>query len=75
MRSMSAPHRLLSPSTVALAVALFLAGCASSYEPFDSVEHLRGQYATKTELEAPSDILVPFEIDDGSPPATRVSAG
>lgn len=43
---------------------LLLAGCVTQYEPFDSAEYLRGQYAEKTELAAPADILVPFELND-----------
>ncbi len=43
---------------------LCLAGCVSKYEPFDSVEYLREQYAEKTALESPDEIQVPFELDE-----------
>lgn len=46
-----------------LAPTLFL-GCVSQYEPFDSAEYLREQYAEKTKLADASEIVVPFELDD-----------
>lgn len=48
----------------ALLAPTLLLGCVSQYEPFDSAKHLREQYAEKTELAAPAEILVPFELDD-----------
>lgn len=63
---MREPHPLTPDAGVraALLACLCLAGCTASYQPFDSVEYLREQYAEKTTLAAPEEIQVPFELDD-----------
>ena len=46
-----------------LAATALLAGCAAQAPTFDSVDHLRQEYSRRTQLAAPEDILVPFELD------------
>ena len=55
------------PAKVQLAVLLttvLLSACVSEYEPFNSADYLRDQYATRTDLAEPGQILVPFELDE-----------
>ena len=47
----------------ALALAALLAGC-STYQRFDSVSHLREQYAQRVGAAAAAELQVPFALDD-----------
>ena len=47
----------------AVAVAALLAGC-TTYQRFDSVAHLREQYAQRLGAAAAAQLSVPFELDD-----------
>lgn len=51
-------------ASMAFVTAALVAACATPYEPFDSVEHLREEFAEKTSRAAPGEILVPFELSD-----------
>ncbi len=48
---------------VPVALAALLASCTAQNPTFDSVDHLRQEYSQRTDLAAPEDILVPFELD------------
>lgn len=49
---------------VLLAWVALVAGCATQSPTFDSVSHLREEFSERTDLAAPEDILVPFELDE-----------
>ncbi len=54
---------MLRRSAGAVAAAALLASC-STYQPFDSVGHLREQYAQRLGAQAAANLVVPFELDD-----------
>ena len=54
--------RRTTPPTVLLLTALAAAGCAQ-YQPFNSVDYLRQQYAREVGSEAAAQVEVPFELD------------
>jgi len=59
------PRAVVNPrSSVLVALMALVAGCAVQSPTFDSVDHLRQEYSERTDLAAPEDILVPFELDD-----------
>jgi len=49
---------------VLLALVTLAGACAEQGPTFDSVDHLRREYAERTDLAAPEEIQVPFELDD-----------
>jgi tetratricopeptide (TPR) repeat protein len=57
---------MLRRSAGAAAVAALLAGLAgcATYKPFDSVGHLRGQYAQRLGPAVAAQLSVPFELDE-----------
>lgn len=55
-------RRLAGVAPMAALVAVFV-GC-STYQPFDSVGHLREQYAQRLDAATASRLAVPFELDE-----------
>jgi Flp pilus assembly protein TadD len=60
----SSIFRPLFRSSLLGAVLLCGAAACSQYQPFDSVGHLRSQYAKQIGAEAADQVEVPFEIDE-----------
>ncbi len=65
MPATTVPHRLTSLAPrLALGLLAFVAGGCSTYQPFDAVGYLKGEYASRVAGAAAGRLEVPFALDE-----------